>query len=269
MDMKVSSTIGFERRHNELLGEQDEAVFVERAIRSLPPQPPNFQAVVAINRGPLTDEAVDAHPLTPRQVEIKQRAGALVVDVRTALQFDEAHIRDSVSNPAAHAGFGTKLAWIAGPGQEVVFVGRDDEDGVGAARLAAAVGVRNVGGYLEGGMTSWREEQRATGRLERVDVEGLRELTRADGSVQILDVREQAEWDAEHIPGSVFRPYHDLDAVPEGIDPARPIAVICSSGQRSGVAASLLARHGALRVVHVTDGGVGTWAGRGWPTEQA
>ena len=45
--MKVSSTIGFERRHNELLGEEDEDRFVERATRA-PPQPPNFQAVVDI-----------------------------------------------------------------------------------------------------------------------------------------------------------------------------------------------------------------------------
>ena len=78
------------------------------------------------------------------------------------------------------AGFGTKLAWIADRAQEVVFVGRDDEDGIRAARLAAAVGITNVGGYLDGGMTSWREEQRETGRIERVDVPGLRELTRAD-----------------------------------------------------------------------------------------
>ena len=271
MDMKVSSTIGFERRHNELLREDDEDRFVERATASLPPQPPNFQVVVDINRGPLMRDAVDAHPLTPRQVEMKQGAGALVVDVRTALQFDEAHVPDSVSNPAVLAGFGTKLAWITGRGQEVVFVGRDDEDGMRATRLAGSVGITNVGGYLEGGMTSWREERRETGRVGRIDVPGLHALMQggADPGVQVLDVRERAEWEARRIPGSVLTPYHDIDAVPQGLDPARPIAVICSSGQRSGVAASLLIRQGATAVMHVVDGGVGTWADRGWPVEGA
>jgi hydroxyacylglutathione hydrolase len=268
MDMKVSSTIGFERRHNGLLQEEDEDRFVERATASLPPQPPNFQAVVDINRGPLMREVVDAHPLTPRQVEMKQRAGALVVDVRTALQFDEAHIPDSVSNPAVQAGFGTKLAWIADREQEVVFVGRDAADGVRAAHLAGSVGITNLGGYLEGGMTSWREERRETRRMRRLDVHGLRELTQSDPAVQVLDVRERAEWEARHIPGSVNTPYHDVRAVPEGLDPARPIAVICSSGQRSGVAASLLARQGAQHVLHVVDGGVGTWAAQGWPVQE-
>src|SRR6185437_14303699 len=113
MDMKVSSTIGFERQHNELLREDDEDRFVARATRGLPPQPPHFQDVVAINSGPLTRQTADPHPLTPRQVDQARRDGALVVDVRTALQFDESHIPRSASNPAVRAGFGTKLAWIA------------------------------------------------------------------------------------------------------------------------------------------------------------
>jgi rhodanese-related sulfurtransferase len=268
MDMKVSSTIGFEREHNDMLQEADQERFVERAIRGLPPQPPNFQAVVDINRGPLQRDALEPHPLTPRQVEVKQRAGALVVDVRTALQFDEAHIPASVSNPAVQAGFGTKLAWIAEREQEVVFVGRDAEDGIRAAHLAGSVGITNVGGYLEGGMTSWREERRTTSRVGRVDVPGLRGLTERDSTVQVLDVREAAEWEEGHIRGSVHTPYHDVRSVPAGLDPGRPIAVICSSGQRSGVAASLLIRHGATEVLHVVDGGVGTWAEQGWPVEE-
>jgi hydroxyacylglutathione hydrolase len=86
--------------------------------------------------------------------------------------------------------------------------------------------------------------------------------------VQILDVRERTEWDAGHIPGSVHVPYHDLGTLPEALDPARPIAVICASGQRSAVGASLLKREGAEQVLHVVDGGVGTWAAAGWPVER-
>src|SRR5438874_1085066 len=53
MDMKVSSTIGYERHHNELLSEDSEDVFVERSLATLGPQPPNFKAIVELNRGPL------------------------------------------------------------------------------------------------------------------------------------------------------------------------------------------------------------------------
>jgi hydroxyacylglutathione hydrolase len=264
MDMKVSSTIAYELAHNELLSEADEQQFVSRAIRSLAPQPPNFQAIVTLNSGPLHTGHVDAEPLTARQVALGQAEGALVVDVRTDLQFDDAHIPEAVCNPAIRAGFGTKLAWIVEAGQWLILVGRDDDDAIHAAHLAAAVGVTDVGGYLAGGMTSWREDKRPTRALRRIDVPTLRELS---DQVQVLDVRERAEWEDGHVPGAVNIPYHDLRGIPDGIEKAQPVAVMCSSGQRSAVAASLLARAGVPHVIHVADGGVGTWRDHGWPIE--
>jgi hydroxyacylglutathione hydrolase len=266
MDLKVASTIGFERRHNPLLDVADEDAFAERVTRALPPQPPNLHAIVDLNRGPLRRVEVDPHPLTPRQLEQRRRDGALVVDVRTALQFDEAHVPGAVSNPALSMGFGTKLAWIADRDQEVLLVGRDDADARRAAGLAAAVGIEAIGGHLAGGMTSWREERRDVDRVERIDVDGLHARWAA-GEVQVLDVRERAEWDSGRIPGSVHRPYHDLREPPDELDRTRPVAVVCMSGQRSAVGASLLQREGFEHVLHVVDGGVGTWARSGRPTE--
>ena len=265
MDMKVSSTIGYESRHNELLQEKDEDAFVERAVGNLPPQPPNFQAVVEINRGPLVTGGVEVIPLTPRQVEQRRADGALLLDVRTDLQFDDAHIPGAVSNTMLRAGFGTKLAWIADADQEIVFIGRDDDDGRVAARLAVAVGVRNLGGYLAGGMTAWRAERREVEDVERIDVE---ELRGRDGSLQVLDVREQNEWNEGHIPGSTHIPYHDIHTLPDELDANEPIAVVCSSGQRAAVAASLLKAHGAAEVIHVVDGGVPLWERLGFPIER-
>jgi glyoxylase-like metal-dependent hydrolase (beta-lactamase superfamily II)/rhodanese-related sulfurtransferase len=267
MDLKISSTIGFERANQQLLQIDDESRFVEQATAALGPQPPNFQNIVALNRGPLVKETVDAHPLTPRQVEQARGSGALVVDVRTELQYDEAHIPGAVCITARRAGFGSKLAWLATPEQPLVLVGRDNEDALEAAGLAAAVGLRNIAGYLAGGMTSWREEKLPVDRVERMTVPELHERWEA-GSLQVLDVRERDEWDAGHIPGSLHRPYHDIDELPEGIDPDRPVAAVCGSGQRSAVAASLLKRYGARDVVHVVGGGVPLWKREGWPIEQ-
>ncbi len=263
MDMKVSSTIGYERRHNALLEGLDEPEFVERTLASLGPQPPNFKAVVDLNRGPLVTAGVELMPLTPRQVEQRRAAGALIVDVRTDIQFDEAHIPGAVSITMLRQGFGTKLSWVADPAQEIVLVGRDDEDARVAGRLATAVGVRRLGGHLSGGMTSWRAERREVAQIARWTVE---ELAEAD-DVQMLDVRELSEWREGHIPGSVHRPYHDLHELPDEIDPERPVAAICASGQRSATAASLLSAHGAREVIHVVDGGVSLWGRLGNPIE--
>jgi glyoxylase-like metal-dependent hydrolase (beta-lactamase superfamily II)/rhodanese-related sulfurtransferase len=268
MDMKVSSTIGYERRHNELLGIADEDRFVDDVLRGLGPQPPNFRAIVDLNRGPLLTAGVEVGPLAPRQVAAHVADGALIVDVRTDLQFDEAHIPRAVAITALHAGFGTKLAWIADREQAIVLVGRDDQEGRRAARLATAVGIRKLAGFLAGGMTAWRDEHRDVASIERMRAADLRSRAEDDPSLQILDVRERDEWVNGHIPGSVHVPYHDIHSLPEELDPERPVAAICGSGQRSAVAASLVARFGAERVLHVVDGGVGTWERDGHPVER-
>jgi glyoxylase-like metal-dependent hydrolase (beta-lactamase superfamily II)/rhodanese-related sulfurtransferase len=251
MDMKISSTIGFERAHNPTLAIEDEERFVDEALAKLGPQPPNFQAIVALNRGPLLTDGVELLPLAPRQVEQHRANGVLIVDVRTDQQFDDAHITGAVSIPMLYAGFGSRLAWLADREQDVVFVGRDDADGHSAGTLAVAVGIRRLAGFLHGGMTSWRQEKRPVARIERLPVDEL-----DAGTIQVLDVRERSEWDAGHIDGSLHTPWHDIDGLPGDLDPAQPIAVICASGQRAAVAASLLARAGARHVVHVVDGGV-------------
>jgi hydroxyacylglutathione hydrolase len=267
MDMKVASTIGYEQVHNELLKVEDEDEFVRLALASLGPQPPNFRAIVELNRGGETAERPDARPLTPRQVELKRAEGALLVDIRTDLQFDDAHVGGAIAITALRAGFGSKLAWLADREQEVVLIGRDDADALHAADLAAAVGITRFGGYLAGGMTSWREDRRPVERIERVALDSLHERWEADrDGLQVLDVRERDEWDAGHIPGSVFTPYHDLTGVPSELDADRAIAVVCASGQRAAVGASLLQAHGAAEVWHVVEGGVPRWTRQGWPT---
>ncbi len=269
MDMKISSTIGFEREHNPTLAITDEDAFVAAALAELGPQPPNFKAIVDLNRGPLLTDGVELLPLAPRQVEQKRAERALLVDVRTDQQFDDAHIAGAICNPMLRAGFGSKLAWLADREREIVFIGRDDEDGRKAGRLAVAVGMRTLAGFLHGGMTSWRQEKRPVERIERVALEDLPDRVGSDGDLQLLDVREQSEWDAGHIPGSTFKPWHDIDRLPDGLDPAQPVAVLCASGERAATGASLVQRYGGEQVVHVVDGGVPEWGALGHPLVRA
>jgi rhodanese-related sulfurtransferase len=100
----------------------------------------------------------------------------------------------------------------------------------------------------------------------RATVEEAERCTRgADAPAVLLDVREQAEWDAGHAPGAVFAP---LSALAEGAAlPAaaqsRPLAVICRVGNRSQKAAALPAGRGE-RAVDVL-GGMKDWAAAGHP----
>jgi hydroxyacylglutathione hydrolase len=266
MDMKICSTIGFELENNPGLSVENPADFIEQSLAKIGPQPPNFEAIVAINRGPLRTESVEVLSLTPRQLEQKRADGALIVDVRTDHQFDDAHIAGSICIPLMRAGFGSKLAWIADHDQEIAFVGRDDDDGRRAARLATAVGLTNLAGFLGGGNTSWLQEGYEVERIERVSVSALLERG-PEPDTQILDVRERSEFETGHIPNAVSVPWHDIEGIPAGIDQSRPLAVICGSGERAAVAASLIKREGAARPLHVVEGGVPRWRELGGPIE--
>lgn len=79
----------------------------------------------------------------------------------------------------------------------------------------------------------------------------------------LLDVREDDEWDAGHVPGAVHIPLGELGARYTEISHDRPLFVICRSGHRSAHAAQALAGAG-WDVRNVSDGMTG-WQAAGRP----
>src|ERR671919_780 len=265
IDHKSSSTIGFERGHNRALGFKTEREFVDDAVATLGDPPPNVEHIVAINKGPLIEEMGTPIPLAPRAVEVGIAEGALLVDARTNEQFDEAHIPGAISASAYETGFATKVAKVVPPDTQLIVVAASDGYELEAAELLASVGLR-VRGFLEGGMTAWRSEERPVRRIEMVDPEELAQRLESD-DLLVLDVRDDDEFAEAHIPGSVHLPYGELPERQSELPRDRAIAAICSGGKRSGLAASILQREGFERVVHVANGGVGTWRRSGRPVE--
>src|SRR5919204_1105582 len=266
IDLKSTSTIGFERAHNRALRFETEAEFVEDAVSTLGAPPPNVEHIVAINQGPLIEDMGTPVPLAPRAVEVGIAEGALLVDARTNEQFDEAHIPGAISASAYETGFATKVAKVVPPDVELIVIAASDGYELEAAELLASVGL-HVRGYLQGGMTAWRSEERPVSRIELVDPGTLAERLEGSNGVVVLDVRDADEFASGHVPGAMHIPYgHLMDRLPE-LPRDRPIAAVCSGGKRSGLAASLLQREGFEQVIHVGHGGIGTWRRLGHPVE--
>jgi phage shock protein E len=77
-------------------------------------------------------------------------------------------------------------------------------------------------------------------KSERPD---CRELMSAGGTV--LDVRTEGEFSSGHVPGSVNIPLQDIgDRIAQIRKFHQPVLVLCRSGVRSSVAASILASAG-------------------------
>jgi rhodanese-related sulfurtransferase len=78
------------------------------------------------------------------------------------------------------------------------------------------------------------------------------------GGTPVLDVRQDSEFDAGHIPGAR---HIELGALPAQASelPAGPTVVMCGHSERAMGAASLLARAGRSDI-SVLDGGPQAWA---------
>jgi hydroxyacylglutathione hydrolase len=269
MSEKPGSTIGFERRFNLLLKEQDEDAFVRSLTENLAPQPPNFKRIVELNRGPLLTEASVLEPLTPQAASARLERGAVLVDGREPRAFDGTHVPGSINVTMSRAAVGTRAAWVVDPASEVLLAAGSDEEAVRLGRLLEAVGFRNLGGYLVGGMSAWRDAGLGIATTAAIDIETLAARVRAD-DVVLVDVRDADEWEEGHVPGSVHVPYHALsDGIPAGLqNGGKPLAVACSAGNRSSIAASLLERAGVENVIHVAEGGVAELANEGIKLEK-
>ncbi|MBX6342693.1 MAG: rhodanese-like domain-containing protein, partial [Thermomicrobiaceae bacterium] len=79
--------------------------------------------------------------------------------------------------------------------------------------------------------------------------------------------REPSEWQSGHIAGAQHVPFYRVAEDLRWLDPERPVAVICGSGERSVIAASLLRSLGLQRSASVR-GGMDAWRAAGLPVER-
>jgi thioredoxin 1 len=82
----------------------------------------------------------------------------------------------------------------------------------------------------------------------------------------VLDVREQEEYAAGHVPGALHIPMNDVPQRLAEVPTDRRVLVVCQSGGRSRAITEYLNANG-MDAVNVSDGTAG-WAQRGWPLER-
>ncbi len=103
------------------------------------------------------------------------------------------------------------------------------------------------------------------GRVDEIAPRALHDkLTRADLSLQLLDVRTEAEFGESHIVNARNVPIYALpkNFAALNLDPHRPVVAICLSGHRSVPAFRLLKRAGFRQVYSLSGGMLAWWSAR-------
>lgn len=252
------SSIGTERLTNYALQIKNREEFVQQLTSNLPVRPDYFLQDAEINRkgaSSLSDlsplRAIDA-------VELKKLLdeGAIALDVRPGEKFAASHVPGSV-NIALSGQFASWAGSLLGLASSPILIA-DSDDAVTEARMRLArVGLENVSGYLNGGVAAWNEAGFSLASIPQIKTEILRERLQK-GSLQVLDVRRESEWEAGHIEGATWWPLDNFKVSPPEIDRSLPVAVHCKGGYRSIIACSLLRRAGFEQVTDMI-GGFDAW----------
>jgi rhodanese-related sulfurtransferase len=110
----------------------------------------------------------------------------------------------------------------------------------------------------------------ARGRVKETDVAEVKgRMDRGDRDFLLVDVREESEWQAGHIPGAVHlgKGVIERDIEQKVPETDREIILYCGGGYRSALAADNLQKMGYTNVLSM-DGGWRGWREAGHPVEK-
>lgn len=264
------STIGYERRHDPLLAPMEVEAFVRALLSGQPTIPRYFARMRPINQaGPriLGGSVPVIEPLLGAGLDAALGGGAVVVDARTPAAHARRHVPGSLSIPAGPS-FGTWLGWVIDADAPIVLVVDDPADLDDLARQAVRIGCESILGYVDGGFEGWARSGRPVEHGEAIEIDALASALSAGGPAAplVIDVRQPSEFESGHVPGAVHIGAGELPDVLDRLPHDREVALICASGYRSSVAASLLRAGGFSRVAAV-DGGTSDWEEHGYPLD--
>jgi hydroxyacylglutathione hydrolase len=242
-----TSTMGEERRRNHALTAPDEASFARQQLSKLLAYPNYYAQMAPINRAGPSALADLPRPaaLSPDAFSARIEAGEAVVDGRWRVPYARAHIEGSVNIELSDS-FASYVGWMVPFNAPLVLILPEPEDEavVEAVTQLVRIGYERVTGYLAGGIDAWRESGRPTHSYPVAGLEELCRARRAGKATNLIDVRQDVEWNKASIPGSQHFFVGDLPDHIEEVPREDQAWVICASGQRSSIAASFMDRAG-------------------------
>ncbi|MFK8847196.1 rhodanese-like domain-containing protein [Streptomyces sp. Ac-502] len=249
LSTETTSTIGDQRRHNYALQPMPEAEFIRLVTAGQPATPGYFAHDAALNRDghPLLDAAPPAALTLDEALAACRDTGAVLLDSRPLAAYTAAHFTGSL-----HISLDTRFAEYTGsvvaPGTPIVLVSDPGTEAEARLRLAR-IGYDHVLGHVPDPAAELARHPELVSRSRRLPPGDVP----AEG-VQLIDVRNPAEYEAGALPGSRNLPLASLPASCATLDADRPVVLYCRSGGRSVIAAALLEARGFRDVRDVIGG---------------
>ena len=260
-----TTTIGAELLANTALAAAGGDRFHEVVTAGLGRFPDYYARMAPLNRaGPrVLGRAPQPEALDADAFAAAVGRGFPIVDARPRKAFAAGHLPGSL-NIELDDDFAAYVGWLVPFDAPLALVVADpgSRTAPAAATELVRIGYEHVIGHLDGGVDAWASSGRALRGYEAIAIEDLFEEVERGGRPDILDVRQPREWrDDGVIQGSRTIFVADLPAHLRELPPDHEITVVCKSGGRSSIAASILDGAG-IPVRLVASGGATGWADR-------
>lgn len=259
MGAKRTSTIGYEKKYNSALRITSIEKFIKSLTTDMPAAPDHFSRCSAINRdGPeLVSNLPVIEELSPGAFSAKmEQENVVVLDIRNYDSFGGQHVPGSY-----HIDLGGNFAifagWIIPHSAAILLVTESNEQAHEAVVWLRRVGLDKTAGYLEGGLFNWAKSGLLTNHIAQISSKELYQMSMGNEKIVIVDVRAPSEYNNFHIEGAINIPVADLRTRYKELDPVVPTIVVCSTGHRSSLGASILKQHGFKDVLNVGGGMTG------------
>jgi glyoxylase-like metal-dependent hydrolase (beta-lactamase superfamily II)/rhodanese-related sulfurtransferase len=243
-DAARTSTIGTERANNPLLRAPDEAAFRSAMLAGLGPYPTYYAQMAPINRAgpPILGRRPVPASLDPVGFRSAVAGGARVVDARPRRAFADGHIPGSLGVELNET-FAAYVGWLLPFGSPIVLVlpEPNDEALVEATEQLIRIGYDVIQGWLVGGVERYAADGGSLDAYPTSTAAAIRRELATGASPLLLDVRDAIELrDEGRIAGAIEIPLGELPARMSEIPSGSPITVLCKSGARASIAASVL-----------------------------
>jgi rhodanese-related sulfurtransferase len=109
----------------------------------------------------------------------------------------------------------------------------------------------------------------ARSRVRETNVDEVKKRMDNGERFELIDVREESEYAADHLPGAVHlgKGIIERDVEARYPDTKTELLLYCGGGFRSALAADNLQKMGYTNVISV-DGGIRDWRKKGYPLER-
>lgn len=250
-----STTVGYEKIRNWALQFGDDEVSFTEELLNGQPEAPRYFAMMKIlnkvNRPLLT--AVPKHKKLSKNEFLEAYANnMLIIDTRHKGEFAKGYLPSSI-NIQGNNSFANWMGWIVSYDKPFILVA-DEADMEDLTRKLMRIGMDNIYGFIDDVHTL--DISLAT--AEVIDINQFKtEMQRGD--IQLVDVRNEKEFSADHIDGALHIFVGTIEANLEKLDRTKETIVFCQAGDRSTIAYSILKKHGFEHVKNYA-GGMKEWS---------